>query len=1602
MTGTRQTNRTIATLTARTPKMKHFSRFTTHIASFSHMHRLASFFAAMIFAMDDARLFSQDQVVTTITTSTTLTQNTATTLTAGTLFEYRIADSATLVFRRTADNNAGMFIMAAASANSAFKIGPDAAGESKDGRLVVANLRTTNGPFITMQNAANLVVDMTNALFQDNKATGNGGVIYSLSASSTITLNKSVSTGNSADSGGAVRTNGKLHITSGSFIGNYAISNMGAIGLAAATASNSSFTDVYFESNRTGGYGGAVVIGGASNIAADVSMENIVFKDNWAADRGGAIYSSMAANRTLSIHMTAAGGTNAYLYSGNFTGGVTETGANIESNLPSFAADASKGGFYYAAAGSTLAFNIDENVSLTIGDAAAGNRAHDSLASANATARITKAGAGDLILNADNSGFLGALNISEGRVLLGHADAKFGGDVDVTGGAVGGVGTFAKSVTVRDNAILQIGLDNAAAPGSLAISGSLRLMDAAIIRYDLFSENQSDRLFAATGSATQTTGTAIVDISSFKMGTYNLGNVGAILHDADVSLNGIRFEPGFRLTATLSNVSGDLILITGADISRYLTWTGGASGSWNIYDDDWAGSNSATKIGHGDSVSFLQTADTVITLDHEGIIVSDLVFDGAANYILQGNNNLTTDANSVVSSGSTEVTAARGKLIKQGTGMLTIANIGSNFFKGGIELGGGTIAFANAGQIDTSGATLSVKGDSGLLLNAAIADLPNNMEIDPGKTLIIDTQSYDVTHSGAFLSAGSVEKKGTGKLTLTGNSGGFTGAIMVSEGSFGLEGALLGGGVTLGAGVPFISVGLAAVGGMFDAGPGSVINIAGVNTNVSGTMSVGTLILNGSVLQLDLLSTGNDVINATSLALVNTSTLQIGAFRSGTFTVGEIDGLNTVANLSTGLVVDIGNQGRQMAFLEVGANNRDLLLISTADISRTLTWNGSAGSWTAGAAWNGAVTEYASGDKIIFDNTATAVNRVVDVSGNVYASEIRVSDDGYTFAGSGAIYTGTQYISNSRAAEFASASGKLIKTGAGTLTFANTGGNLFVDGMEIDGGTIQFDNANQLTIGDDAEIVIRGDTRLHATASVTGTLAGNLVIRTGRTVTLDIENGQLGYSGTAIVGNIVKQGAGVVDISPGMLSIDTLSINAGAVKIGGTNINASKIILAADGALQGSGRIIARGDGLINGGVIKVGKAGGADAFGKLMIVGNYTGGGTVELSIGNGALAKDVLDIQGTVSGSTNVKIICEESITTPGNLPGNLITVKDSVAAIEKDTFNIIDSDIIVGASPYPYEYDLMRGQWTQNIKPVPTVPVALGFDVSTIFLGKASLESLSQRMMSTRDVAGQRGRQFWIAGLDRHDKINTTVYDGTAYKTRGFQVGLDSTTNVGNGKLLTYGLFYEYATAEADKLYKVTSSETSVNGFGIYGQANGGSWYVTGVLRGVEVEYDVEMLDKPRFTTTGFGWATSLELGCRLFDLKQWKLEPQAQVVYQNNKINDTTDASGIIFIHDVFESLDARLGMRLLGRFSWKTDRLFYLYMRTYIINEFKGKTRMKAASSFFQDDIGGSGHMADAGVMVQITNGLYFDARAAWYDNDRTDSHTLSLGCVYNW
>lgn len=521
---------------------------------------------------------------------------------------------------------------------------------------------------------------------------------------------------------------------------------------------------------------------------------------------------------------------------------------------------------------------------------------------------------------------------------------------------------------------------------------------------------------ASTGSLTKAGGTTLTlaTSTSFAAGTFLNGGVTIISSGAAFGGGTIRFTGGSTLTSahssdnadTLSlnpNIQVDAGAVGNINLSQRVNLNGSLSGggTFNIY--------SPTTIGR----VYLKGASAGCT----GVINLYGINGGSMNFYANGGS--FNGFNS-------------GRVNLYGLTLYTHNNSAGNTYGIGSLSGDSTSVFAGSDYAGPT--TLSI---GGLGLDSTFAGSIRN-GTDGTSTILT-----------------SLTKTGNGTFTLTGANT-YTGATAVSAGKLRVTGSLGASAVTVASGATLGGSG--ALGGSLVISGGGVVDPGAAPQSI-GTLTVGNglTLATGCNLFFDLTSNPagiNDKISVTAGTLSQTGVLN--------FKFNAVDGY-----LSTGtyfLVTDAPTSSASgVSFTHnFPASTRQTFSVarsSTGDVATKSIWltvGGTAGNlvWTGSTSvWDIANTTPWSGgpsgdnkfynlDNVTFDNSAS--NRTATLSAAIEPRVFTVNHSGnpYTLDGTGSL----------------AGAARLVKSGSGTFTIANSAANTFTGGTMLNAGILSLTN----------------------------------------------------------------------------------------------------------------------------------------------------------------------------------------------------------------------------------------------------------------------------------------------------------------------------------------------------------------------------------------------------------------------------------------------------------------------------------------------------------------------------------------------------------------
>ncbi len=419
---------------------------------------------------------------------------------------------------------------------------------------------------------------------------------------------------------------------------------------------------------------------------------------------------------------------------------------------------------------------------------------------------------------------------------------------------------------------------------------------------------------------------------------------------------------------------------------------------------------------------------------------------------------------------------------------------------GGVRLftnGGGFDGFTNSTVNIGANVSLQPQTNSGgnsyaigaLSATSALAALTGGSAGAP--TYSIGGLGTSTTFAGAITGNSIVNKVGAGILTLSGANT-YSGATTVSEGSLAVNGSL----------ASAVTVANAAVlrgSGTFN---GAVTMQAGSQISPgAGPGQIGTLTAAGGLTATDTkfsiqlssspAGTNDKVLITGGTGQVNgTNTFDIafadGVLGAGNYKLVECAGgipLNIGSGMVMNLITDAPAGTRQTYALNRTASGTagGYIQLTVTGNAANLVWSGenNAATWDLNTTANFTGSTFYNFDSVTLDDTSA--NRTVTLAGTLEPRIVNVNTvAGYTLTGAGAL----------------GGTGTLAKSGAGTLTIANT--NTFTGGTTLGAGNIQLANAaaNAGGLGTGIVTLNGGTLKMFSAGDAThaGTLPNDLVV----------------------------------------------------------------------------------------------------------------------------------------------------------------------------------------------------------------------------------------------------------------------------------------------------------------------------------------------------------------------------------------------------------------------------------------------------------------------------------------------------------------------------
>ncbi|WP_199030813.1 autotransporter outer membrane beta-barrel domain-containing protein [Ralstonia sp. ASV6] len=971
---------------------------------------------------------------------------------------------------------------------------------------------------------------------------------------------------------------------------------------------------------------------------------------------------------------------------------------------------------------------------------------------------------------------------------------------------------------------------------------------------------------------------------------------------------------------------------------------------------------------------------------------------GTGNKAVEDNRTVTVQTGSTISVGSANAISLRDNANINVQGGATVSNnatSGPGLFNTGnntIEFrNNGTLTVAEGGSVlsngrQNNGEAVNVMGSGNTVINNGTIRSNNAAAIWfdnlSGSNTIVNNETGVIQAPGNVIgSAGNASVDFTNKGIVRGNLvfAGGDDTLRLYTGST-ITGNFDGGG---GSNTIYLS-------GTGDSAlPGNISNFQTLIKNDTGTWTLtGTVsgVQSASVQQGTLILTGNNAAYTGNITVDAAGTLQ-GRAQSLMPTIvnnGLVRFDQPDAGTYAGLISGTG------AVEKTGAGT--LTLAPTAAGGNTYTGGTSINGGTVAIGADNALGAATGG--LSFNGGTLQLNQNLDLAGT---RAVTLNAGGGTIDTQGFASMLSQGITGS---------GALTKLGSGVLTL--NGSNSVGGGTTVAAGT--------LVVGD----------ATHGNAS----LAGSTLVNSGATLGgFGTVTGSVRNDGTLAVADAVPSLAGT-GAGTGTFTINGALFNTGLMQVGGAGMGNR---LAVNGGFMGAGGTLALNTqlGADNSPTDQLVLSGGGAAGNTAVRITNVGGAGAQ--TTGNGIPV--VVAINGATTqagafalGAPVVAGPYEYTLHRGGNGSADSWYLRSTRPAPDPDPTPNVTPD---PNPPTPNVTPDPNGGGT-GTTPTPEVPnyrpeVSLYTAVPSMVLmySRAMLDTLHERvgdetLLRTGVPNGDKafnGAWARVIGQKGSRMSDGGIYgvDGPAfdYKLAAVQLGGDvyRAQNADNSRDHA-GVMFSTGRITGDVTHAdgtdAGSNAINATTVGVYWtHFSPNDWYVDAVAQGTRYDVTSSPTRMAGLTSHGLGYALSLETGYPIALENRWRVEPQAQLIYQRIGLADGADPAAQVHFGNA-QSLLGRVGVRVAKDWGESPERPRSTWFRASVWQEFRGTTTTSFSSANgwvpFTSSMPATVVDLQAGVTAQFTRTASFYASVGYQisTDGRLHGYDGKLGLRWNW
>ncbi|WP_158282788.1 autotransporter domain-containing protein [Aminobacter sp. AP02] len=925
-------------------------------------------------------------------------------------------------------------------------------------------------------------------------------------------------------------------------------------------------------------------------------------------------------------------------------------------------------------------------------------------------------------------------------------------------------------------------------------------------------------------------------------------------------------------------------------------------------------------------------------------------------------------------------------------------------------------------------------------ISAAAGSTNVNVTVLPGAMMNSTVRAIGVVNNSTVLNQGHIMTSG---INAFGMSATGTGSTLTNQGAITTSGTTSWGMDARGPNTTLVNSGTISVSGQDSAGiRTNALGTAITNSGTIAVTSVGTAPNFPSGILFQAGSSGTFVnqaggvvssLNGAGVRVVSDGLVTVrnaGTITSGAGFAVRFDSGNNTLILDTGSVLNgdvvSSGSGNSVRLQGTGTEDSNFTGVAAGNGFQSLVMEGSR--WTL------------SGNATIAGPTASAVS--VNSGTLVLGGTVTNGGGGGTTIAPGAalqlgtggssgtvtgniVDNGTLVFNRSDVARFdgvISGSGSVHHIGSGT-TILNAN-DPFSGGTSVRAGTLAVGDGSHLgaALSGGGPVDVAAGAALGGYGSVTGTVANSGTIAVANAVSAF----SAGPTGTfAVKGDLTNSG----HLQIGGTGVGNRLVVAGSYFGAAGATGALNTFLGADGSP--SDRIVIDGgsaSGMTGLSFTNIGGPGAQTLADGILVVEALNGATTNTFALSNfvSAGGYEYFLFSGGINPGTAENWYLRNSIVVPpsGGPPPDVAPAPDPLAPLPP-------GPLPADAFPLPVP-TLDPGN--PPIQPAPPTPGATPFIGTVIPLLSTEVPIASALPYATRQAAlatlgtfhERRGGQDVLSPADNFSAAWARVFgqsverdlEGTADPAIdgslwGLQAGLDLLRwESEGGHRDVAGLFLGYSALNADVTgfalgwnnLAVGDLDVNATSIGAYWTHIGPTgWYLDGVLMGSFYGGGGTSRRNVEVDADGQGLTLSLEGGYPFTLSPTWKVEPQAQLIWQHEWLDDASSRFATVAF-DTDDALTGRLGVRLEGEFETSAG-LMQPYLKANLWQGFSGSDTVNFNVNPFQVDFGGTALELGGGLIASLRDGLSLHATAGYtfaVDGETNRAFEGNLGLSFKW